>query len=172
MSYGRFGVAPCGHTGEAIIGNYYRCVEGCDRIKTKNPAVTGQLTPMTPRRGELGHIDGCMCNPCQIRRGAVAIELRTRDGKTLQSLPWNGVDKKLKWTSKVAGHVMNWRMLDKNGNVTASGALEAFVEVGWNMVLDVDVLVDKVAMSITKERTTFPAVVTFYTTNGIVTITP
>lgn len=27
---GRIGTAPCGHPGEAIIGHYYRCLQGCD----------------------------------------------------------------------------------------------------------------------------------------------
>lgn len=77
------------------------------------------------------------------------IELRSKDGLPLASLPWNGADKQVKWTSKVSGHVMGWRMLDKDGNVVASGAMEAFIEHGWNMKLDVDVLVDKVAMVLT-----------------------
>lgn len=27
---GRLGVAPCGHSGETIVGQYYRCLAGCD----------------------------------------------------------------------------------------------------------------------------------------------
>lgn len=29
----RIGVAPCGHRGECVVGNYYRCLEGCDAPK-------------------------------------------------------------------------------------------------------------------------------------------
>lgn len=29
MGNGRKGKAPCGHDGEAIIGHYYECLEGC-----------------------------------------------------------------------------------------------------------------------------------------------
>lgn len=27
---GKLGEAPCGHRGEAVIGTYYKCLEGCD----------------------------------------------------------------------------------------------------------------------------------------------
>lgn len=27
---GRIGTAPCGHRGEAVVGQYYRCLEGCE----------------------------------------------------------------------------------------------------------------------------------------------
>lgn len=30
MGNGKRGNAPCGHSGEAVIGQYYRCLEGCD----------------------------------------------------------------------------------------------------------------------------------------------
>ncbi len=30
MGNGKRGVAPCGHEGEAIIGQYYKCLKGCD----------------------------------------------------------------------------------------------------------------------------------------------
>lgn len=33
MGNGKIGVAPCGHTGEAIIGTYYKCLVGCDKPK-------------------------------------------------------------------------------------------------------------------------------------------
>lgn len=29
---GRIGVAPCGHPGEAVIGQYYKCLKGCDDV--------------------------------------------------------------------------------------------------------------------------------------------
>jgi hypothetical protein len=30
MGNGKRGVAPCGHPGEAVIGQYYKCLRGCD----------------------------------------------------------------------------------------------------------------------------------------------
>ncbi len=30
MGEGKVGKAPCGHPGEAIIGQYYKCLWGCD----------------------------------------------------------------------------------------------------------------------------------------------
>ncbi len=28
---GKLGRAKCGHVGEAVVGNYYECLEGCDQ---------------------------------------------------------------------------------------------------------------------------------------------
>lgn len=36
--YGRLGVAPCGHPGEAIVGHYYRCHVGCDAAGSGPPS--------------------------------------------------------------------------------------------------------------------------------------
>jgi hypothetical protein len=30
MGNGKRGKAPCGHDGEAVIGQYYQCLKGCD----------------------------------------------------------------------------------------------------------------------------------------------
>ena len=30
MAYGKIGNAPCGHPGEAVIGQYFECSIGCD----------------------------------------------------------------------------------------------------------------------------------------------
>lgn len=30
MGNGKRGVAPCGHPGEAVIGQFYVCLQGCD----------------------------------------------------------------------------------------------------------------------------------------------
>lgn len=32
MGNGKKGPAPCGHDGEAIIGQYYKCLKGCDDV--------------------------------------------------------------------------------------------------------------------------------------------
>ena len=32
MGDGKKGVAPCGHPGEAVIGQYYKCLKGCDEL--------------------------------------------------------------------------------------------------------------------------------------------
>lgn len=31
MADGKLGKAPCGHPGQAVIGQYYRCLSGCDK---------------------------------------------------------------------------------------------------------------------------------------------
>jgi hypothetical protein len=36
MPDGKRAPAPCGHDGEHVVGNYIRCLQGCDRVK---PAV-------------------------------------------------------------------------------------------------------------------------------------
>jgi hypothetical protein len=33
MGNGKKGIAPCGHPGEAVIGQYYQCSRGCDDLK-------------------------------------------------------------------------------------------------------------------------------------------
>ena len=46
MGNGKIGIAPCGHQGEAVVGQYYHCLEGCDdvdfRIEIDTPVIVEQ----------------------------------------------------------------------------------------------------------------------------------
>ena len=44
---GRIGTAPCGHRGEAIIGQYYRCLLGCDSRPADEPELEFTLVVRT-----------------------------------------------------------------------------------------------------------------------------
>jgi hypothetical protein len=39
MGNGKRGIAPCGHPGEAVIGQYYKCLSGCDSGNFEEPTV-------------------------------------------------------------------------------------------------------------------------------------
>ena len=60
MTYGRLGTAPCGHRGEAIVGHYYACLEGCDSKHGARPPVAPFV-----RGGLPSHVGkSCRCLSC------------------------------------------------------------------------------------------------------------
>lgn len=65
---GRLGVAPCGHEGEAIIGQFYNCLVGCDRPDAG--ISSAKIMTKIP-----GHLDGCACLMCTIVRNTCTIQL-------------------------------------------------------------------------------------------------
>lgn len=125
---GRISVAPCGHTGETIIGTYVKCLVGCD----------GQVAK--PHRGELGHVNTCTCFGCRVRRSVTHIQLRTRKGLNYLEIPWNGMGNELKVDTKAGlmSYIASYRMV--NGTeVLAQGALEdTFLEPKQEITLDLD----------------------------------
>ena len=109
---GRIAVAPCGHTGETIIGNYVKCLVGCEG--------KAELS----KRGEPGHVVNCACKPCKIRRLARTVVLRTRDGKDIAKAEWDGISETLSIIATADGYIAGYRFLDENGNVVADGAVK------------------------------------------------
>jgi len=109
---GKITVAPCGHTGETIIGNFVLCRQGCDG-GTK-----------VARRGEVGHVDNCACKPCQLRRITTTIIIRSKKGETIASLPWDGATDLISFTPKNDCWASDYQMLDADGKVIAKGPLD------------------------------------------------
>lgn len=130
---GKITTAPCGCPGEVIIGNYARCLAGCDSGK-KSKALSG-------RRGEPGHVDDCACKKCQVRRAGTLLLFRSEDGRDMATLPWNGTDKSVKWKSAYDGRLRHWIMLDDSDLIVASGTLDVAVKAGWNFTAEIDSLV-------------------------------
>lgn len=97
--------APCGHPGIPIIGTYVKCAVGCDG-------------PVPPRhRGEPGHVVGCACRPCQLRRRVTTIVLRTRDGRDARRMPWDGITDVLKFTAAEFAAIRHILFVDADGKV-------------------------------------------------------
>ncbi len=110
---GRAGTAPCGHKGEAIIGTYYACTEGCDTNGRR----------IAPRRGKEGHVDMCACRECYIRRTVDHIVLKTDDGSTVEH-DWNGVDD-ISGDRPAAWKARHWLMYDSKWKLVAKGDILA-----------------------------------------------
>lgn len=131
---GRIAVAPCGHTGETIIGTYVKCLQGCEGAA----AVSG--------RGEPGHVLNCACKPCQIRRLTKEVVLRTKDGKDLVRLPWDGVSKDLRFTPGKSGYVMHYHFVDNDGKIIARGNLDKYLDAGVEAIARPKFMMDKISM--------------------------
>jgi hypothetical protein len=115
---GKTSVAPCGHTGEVIIGTYVKCSQGCE-----GPAVV-------PRRGEIGHVENCACKPCQIRRKVTTILLRDKNGKDWLKFEWDGVTNELVTQTTKSGHIRHYQFLDADGKIIVRGDTNAWIEPG------------------------------------------
>lgn len=109
--HGRITLAPCGHTGETIIGSYVKCLTGCDG------------KPTMSARGEPGHVDRCVCVRCNIRRDSTHIVLRDRGGYVTLKCEWNGMGEMLTVTAPRIGSVLNYKFLDVNGATVALGSI-------------------------------------------------
>lgn len=131
MSTGRISVAPCGHTGETIVGSYVRCLVGCEG------------TPVASKRGEPGHVLNCTCAPCQIRRRTSKIVLRTRDGKDFAVIDWDGVQDVIVHTPTKSGELTNYKFLDADNKIVAQGALKnLFIEAGYELKIKTKLMMD------------------------------
>ncbi len=131
---GRISVAPCGHTGEVIIGTYIKCLLGCEGKAAMSA------------RGEPGHVPNCTCKPCQIRRRTVAILLRSHDGKDIARMPWNGSDNKLRVLCEVAGSICAYKFLDMDNKVVAAGNIDdVYVVAGAHLNVDITTFVNHAA---------------------------
>jgi hypothetical protein len=115
---GRTAVAPCGHTGETIIGNYVRCLMGCEGAQVMS------------KRGVPGHVLNCACAPCQIRRRVTNIVLRDKAGKDFLRIPWDGITNELIVEAPSNGSIRGYLLLDQDGKTVARGTLEVYVEPG------------------------------------------
>lgn len=115
---GRVSVAPCGHTGETIIGTYVRCLQGCEG------------TPVLPKRAEIGHVLNCACKPCQIRRKAHFIVLRDDSGKDWAKLPWDGSGDQVLGNAVRTGFLRHFMFLDEDGKIVARGNIDATITPG------------------------------------------
>lgn len=115
---GRITVAPCGHTGETIIGTYVKCLMGCEG------------KPVMTKRAEPGHVPNCKCKPCQIRQRTVAIVLRTRDGKDYIRLEWDGTVDEIVFDATKSGDIKNYVFLDADGKPVARGNTDAYLMPG------------------------------------------
>lgn len=143
---GRISVAPCGHTGEVIIGTYVKCVQGCE-----GPA-------FVPRRGEVGHVLNCACQNCKIRRVAKYIVLRDRDGKDWAKIEWDGATDVVVGKSGKSGSIKHYQFLDENGKVVAKGNTSAALYPGEfkiNVKYMMDTSVAMVKNAITQEGEVF-----------------
>ena len=115
---GKTSIAPCGHTGEHIIGTYVKCSQGCE-----GPAIV-------PRRGEPGHVENCACKPCQFRRNTKTIVLRDKGGKDWYKVEWDGVSDEIKGEATKSGDIRHYHFLDADGKVIGKGITSSYVEVG------------------------------------------
>lgn len=140
---GRIAVAPCGHTGETIIGTYVKCLQGCEGAAA------------TSGRGEPGHVLNCACKPCQIRRLAQEIVLRTKDGKDMVRLPWDGVSKELRFTPNKSGHIMHYHFVDGGGKVIAQGNLDTYVSAGNEVIARPKFMMDRISMEVVQDKPKF-----------------
>lgn len=95
--------APCGHVGERVIGAYVRCTEGCEGARKQ------------ALRGDDGHVEGCACARCQIKRKAVSIELVGSKGELLAKADWNGRDDIIRVVICAAGWCTSMRLVDAEG---------------------------------------------------------
>jgi hypothetical protein len=133
--------APCGHDGEAVIGAYVRCAQGC----TKDPFT--QPRAKVRKRGLAGHVDYCACKPCIVRRRAVKVVFRTKSGKT-QETPWDGISSTITWTSTVRDRLRHWKLVDDDGDVLADGMCDVDIEPGDPIRVDVVDLVPPTKLAI------------------------
>lgn len=139
---GRVSVAPCGHHGEYIIGNYIKCLAGCDTASVKHKMEVRVIKP--PRRGTAGHVDECDCVPCQVRKSATRILLRTQNGGTLAEIPWDGVTDTFTATINMSGTIKGFWFVDNPGNVIAQGTLSSFLDKNWPVNINIDWLLKAV----------------------------
>lgn len=100
---GKASVAPCGHTGETIIGSYVRCLQGCEGKAVIDP------------RREPGHFNACSCFGCDVRRRAHILALRDSKGRTLSATIWDGVTSEIKPDITMSGFVSGFILSDKFG---------------------------------------------------------
>lgn len=128
--------APCGHPGEVVIGAYTRCLQGC----SKDPHVQ-PVQALTNRRGEAGHVDYCACKPCTVRRRARVVVFRTKEGTVGATVAWDGVSKRVTWTSEASGTLRHWKLLDEDGDVMVDGMCDVHTSKGDPMHMDIDTIV-------------------------------
>jgi hypothetical protein len=133
--------APCGHDGEAVIGAYVRCTQGC----AKDPFVQPRV--QVRKRGLAGHVDYCACKPCIVRRRAVKVVFRTKSGKT-QETPWDGISSTITWTSTVRDRLRHWKLVDEDGDVLADGMCDVDIEPGDPIRVDVVDLVPPTKLTV------------------------
>lgn len=131
---GKVAIAPCGHTGETIIGNYVRCLVGCEGA------------PLMPKRGVPGHVDNCACKPCQFRRITTHIVLRDRNGKNWMQIEWDGIADAIEVDGKKSGEIRAFLFLDKDGNTVAKGMIEASLVPG-KFVIKPKFMIDGLVMN-------------------------
>lgn len=134
-------MAPCGHAGEVVIGTYVRCNVGCDSASVAAGGPVRVMNP--PRRGTPGHVDGCACRPCQVRRRVCTIVLRSRGGADAAVIPWDGIATVLPWRAVASADVRNWRMLDETGGIVADGAIVDHVWAGREYTTHIDLFINE-----------------------------
>lgn len=136
---GKTAVAPCGHTGEHIIGNFILCRQGC-----------GGGTKSS-RRGEVGHVENCACKPCQLRRITHTIVVKSKQGKVIATIPWDGVEDEIKFIPGLDAWASDFQMLDKDGKVVTRGILSdgygnpVALVGGWSATIKAKFLVNAAA---------------------------
>lgn len=130
---GKVAVAPCGHTGETIIGTYVRCLAGCEGPK------------LISKRGVAGHVDNCACKPCQYRRKTHYITMRDRTGKEYIKVEWDGSSNDILGKMDIEEVVMirAFSFLDEYGEVVVKGMCQAYVYPG-NLTVRADKLLESV----------------------------
>lgn len=130
-------VAPCGHPGEPIIGTYVKCLRGCDGTRK-----------VAARCGEPGHVDACACRKCDIRRRASLIVYRSKDGRDAVRASWNGIAKQVSWEPLFTAHVRHWVLQDDTGAELARGNEDLFLQAGYLYGSNVELMLDKVVLSV------------------------
>ena len=138
---GKPGVAPCGHDGEYVIGAFVLCGRGCDG--------KGVM-----RRGEPGHVNRCACKPCQLRRTAHKILIKSTKGELIASIDWDGVTDDIKFIPQLDYFASDFQMLDETGKIVAQGVIaDTFggpvsLIGGWSATIKTKMLIDKVHLAV------------------------
>ena len=135
-------MAPCGHHGEHIIGNYVKCLAGCDEHSIKLKTDVRVMNP--PRRGTPGHVDECACAPCRIRRRATLLVVRSKDGHDIIKTTWDGVVDSFTTKAQKSGSVRHFKFLDDSGEIVAEGRVSAYIDVRFPVDINMKFFMDKV----------------------------
>lgn len=120
---GRQAVAPCGHTGEVIIGTYVRC-EVCDPPNFRSGvgfrpyAEVRAAMDAQQFKGWPQHVRDCACGHCKHARRVCYFDARTKDGRTAWIAEWYG---QVNLEVKIIPHLLHadlagWRALDGAGD--------------------------------------------------------
>lgn len=79
-------------------------------------------------RGEQGHVRNCACERCRFRRRATHLVIRSKDGRDVARVPWDGVSDKVQWQPTADAQARHWALVDAEGVKLASGSMDVAVK--------------------------------------------